>query len=125
MANRISLKLTDKNDWLTKSIEEEKIKQNRPSINNMIETILVSFFKKENISTIKKNTQSPSAPKFCFQCGAELSETKSTHYQCKNCEELFSLSLDEEGNLNLKQINSPWSSLPIPKNILSLYLPKK
>lgn len=52
MANRISLKLTDKNDWLTDAIEKERIKQNRPSTNNMIETILVSYFVKEET---KKN----------------------------------------------------------------------
>jgi len=46
MANRISLKLTDKNDWLIDAIELERIKQNRPSTNNMVETILVSYFKK-------------------------------------------------------------------------------
>ena len=57
MANRISLKLTDKNDWLIDAIETERIKQNRPSTNNMVETILVSYFKKgeekknKNVST--------------------------------------------------------------------------
>lgn len=45
MAKRISLKLTDKNDWLLDAIEKEKKVQNRPSLNNMIETILVSYFK--------------------------------------------------------------------------------
>ena len=44
---RISIKLTDKNDWLLEAIEKEKKNQNRPSINNMIETILVSYFKKD------------------------------------------------------------------------------
>ena len=47
MAKRISLKLTDKNDWLLEAIEKEKKTQNRPSLNNMIETILISYFKKE------------------------------------------------------------------------------
>lgn len=47
MAKRISLKLTDKNDWLLEAIEKEKKIQNRPSLNNMIETILISYFKKE------------------------------------------------------------------------------
>ena len=57
MANRISLKLTDKNDWLIDAIESERIKQNRPSTNNMVETILVSYFKRgeekknKNVST--------------------------------------------------------------------------
>lgn len=45
MAKRISLKLTDKNDWLIEAIEKEKKEQNRPSVNNTIETILVSYFK--------------------------------------------------------------------------------
>jgi hypothetical protein len=46
MAKRISLKLSNENDWLLDSIEDERKKQNRPSQNNMIETILVGFFKK-------------------------------------------------------------------------------
>jgi hypothetical protein len=46
MANRISLKLTDKNDWLVEAIERARIEQNRPSVNNMVETILVSYFLK-------------------------------------------------------------------------------
>lgn len=46
MCKRLSLKLTDKNDWLIDAIETERIKQNRPSTNNMVETILVSYFKK-------------------------------------------------------------------------------
>jgi hypothetical protein len=45
MSKRISLKLTDKNDWLVDKLNEEKEKQNRPSFNNMVETILVSYFK--------------------------------------------------------------------------------
>lgn len=44
MAQRISLKLSNENDWLIDAIEQERKKQNRPSQNNMIETILVSFF---------------------------------------------------------------------------------
>lgn len=44
MAQRISLKLSDKNDWLVEEIEKEQMKQNRPSFNNMVETILVSYF---------------------------------------------------------------------------------
>ena len=57
MANRISLKLTDKNDWLIEALEKARIEQNRPSTNNMVETILVSYFKKgeekknKNVST--------------------------------------------------------------------------
>lgn len=44
MAHRISIKLSNENDWLIDAIEQERKKQNRPSQNNMIETILVSFF---------------------------------------------------------------------------------
>ena len=57
MAKRISIKLTDKNDWLLDALEKERVSQNRPSTNNMVETILVSYFKKEegkknkNVST--------------------------------------------------------------------------
>jgi hypothetical protein len=45
MSKRISLKLTDKNDWLVEAINKEQIRTNRPSFNNMVETILVSYFK--------------------------------------------------------------------------------
>jgi hypothetical protein len=45
MSKRISLKLTDKNDWLVESINKEQTETNRPSFNNMVETILVSYFK--------------------------------------------------------------------------------
>ena len=45
MAKRISLKLTDKNDWLVEAINKEIEETNRPSFNNMVETILVSYFK--------------------------------------------------------------------------------
>ena len=45
MSKRISLKLTDKNDWLVDKLNEEKEKRNRPSFNNMVETILVSILK--------------------------------------------------------------------------------
>ena len=34
MSKQISLKLTDKNDWLVDKLNEEKQKQNRPSFNN-------------------------------------------------------------------------------------------
>ena len=57
MSKRISIKLTDKNDWLLDALEKERVSQNRPSTNNMVETILVSYFKKEvekknkNVST--------------------------------------------------------------------------
>ena len=47
MAKRLSLKFTDKNDWLVGAIEKEMIKQNRPSVNNTVETILVKYFKEE------------------------------------------------------------------------------
>jgi hypothetical protein len=43
---RISLKLSHENDWLVDSLETERVIQNRPSVNNMVETILVSYFKK-------------------------------------------------------------------------------
>lgn len=45
MSKRISLKLTDKNDWLVESIEKEQEETNRPSFNNTVESILVSYFK--------------------------------------------------------------------------------
>lgn len=45
MSKRISLKLTDKNDWLVKAIEQEQEQTNRPSFNNTVESILVSYFK--------------------------------------------------------------------------------
>ncbi len=61
MAQRISLKLSNENDWLIESIEQERKKQNRPSQNNMIETILVSFFEErgqKNNKTAKRNVKS-------------------------------------------------------------------
>lgn len=45
MSKRISLKLTDKNDWLVEAIEKEREENNRPSVNNTVENILVSYFK--------------------------------------------------------------------------------
>jgi len=61
MAERISLKLSNENDWLIESIEQERKKQNRPSQNNMIETILVSYFEErgqKNNKTSKRNAKS-------------------------------------------------------------------
>lgn len=61
MAQRISLKLSNENDWLIESIEQERKKQNRPSQNNMIETILVSYFEErgqKNNKTAKRNVKS-------------------------------------------------------------------
>ena len=61
MAQRISLKLSNENDWLIDAIEQERKKQNRPSQNNMIETILVSFFGErgqKNNKTAKRNVKS-------------------------------------------------------------------
>ncbi len=61
MAQRISLKLSKENDWLIDAIEQERKKQNRPSQNNMIETILVSFFGErwqKNNKTAKRNVKS-------------------------------------------------------------------
>jgi hypothetical protein len=57
MSKRISLKLTDKNDWLVDKLNEEKEKQNRPSFNNMVETILVEYFEKrgQKIKTATEN----------------------------------------------------------------------
>jgi hypothetical protein len=46
MANRISLKFTNDNDWLVNAIEKERKAQNRPSVNNMVECILVDALKK-------------------------------------------------------------------------------
>lgn len=53
---RISIKLSNENDWLEDAIEQERIKQNRPSQNNMIETILVSFFKERGQKIKKKKS---------------------------------------------------------------------
>ena len=47
MAKRLSLKLSNENDWLIDAIEKERINQSRPSMNNMVEFILVSYFKKQ------------------------------------------------------------------------------
>lgn len=61
MAQRISLKLSNENDWLIEAIEQERKKQNRPSQNNMIETILVSFFGErwqKNNKTANRNVKS-------------------------------------------------------------------
>ena len=61
MAQRISLKLSNENDWLIEAIEQERKKQNRPSQNNMIETILVSFFGErgqKNNKNAKRNVKS-------------------------------------------------------------------
>jgi hypothetical protein len=60
MAKRISLKLTDKNDWLVEAINKEQIRTNRPSFNNMVETILVSYFKakEENNKNVTANANS-------------------------------------------------------------------
>lgn len=63
MAQRISLKLSNENDWLIDAIEQERKKQNRPSQNNMIETILVSFFGErwqKNKKTANRNVKSKS-----------------------------------------------------------------
>lgn len=57
MSKRISLKLTDKNDWLVDKLNKEKEKQNRPSFNNMVETILVEYFEErgQKIKTANEN----------------------------------------------------------------------
>ena len=60
MSKRISLKLTDKNDWLVEAINKEQEKTNRPSFNNMVETILCSYFKAkgEKNKNVSTNAQS-------------------------------------------------------------------
>jgi len=59
MSKRISLKLTDKNDWLVEAINKELEETNRPSFNNMVETILVSYFKgKEKNKNVITNANS-------------------------------------------------------------------
>jgi len=61
MSKRISLKLTDKNDWLVEAINKELEETNRPSFNNMVETIIVSYFKakeeKNKNVTINANSE--------------------------------------------------------------------
>ena len=60
MSKRISLKLTDKNDWLVEAINKEQIETNRPSFNNTVESILVSYFKEkeENNKNVTTNANS-------------------------------------------------------------------
>lgn len=57
MSKRISLKLTEKNDWLVDKLNEEKERQNRPSFNNMVETILVEYLEErgQKIKTANEN----------------------------------------------------------------------
>jgi len=55
MAKRISIKLSNENDWLIEAIEKERVAQIRPSTNNMIETALVNFFIKHKPKN--KNTK--------------------------------------------------------------------
>lgn len=59
MSKRISLKLTDKNDWLIEAIENARISQNRPSTNNMVETILVSYFNNQSKNSTNEKVQCP------------------------------------------------------------------
>jgi hypothetical protein len=52
--------IEDKNDWLVEAIEKEQEDTNRPSFNNTVESILVSYFKakeKKNKNVIS-NTNS-------------------------------------------------------------------
>ena len=60
MSKRISLKLTGKNDWLVDAIEKEQEETNRPSFNNTVESILVSYFKEkeEKNKTVTANANS-------------------------------------------------------------------
>lgn len=51
---RISLKLSNENDWIIEALEKERKKQNRPSKNNMVETILVDYFGKRSKTKAKK-----------------------------------------------------------------------
>lgn len=51
---RISLKLTKGNEWIVSALEKEMKAQCRPSINNMIESILVSYFKGQKIKNKTK-----------------------------------------------------------------------
>lgn len=43
---RLSIKLSDENDWVVKAIDKKRKQENRPSRNNVMETILVSELKK-------------------------------------------------------------------------------
>lgn len=60
MSKRISLKLTDNNDWLVEAINKEREETNRPSFNNTVESILVSYFKgkEEKNKNVTTNTNS-------------------------------------------------------------------
>jgi hypothetical protein len=53
MSKRISLKFTDKNDWLIEAIQAEMDISNRPSLNNVVENILVSYFKSSEYMRLK------------------------------------------------------------------------
>lgn len=57
MNKRITLKLTDKNDWLVDKLNGEKERQNKPSFNSMVETILVEYFEErgQKIKTSSNN----------------------------------------------------------------------
>jgi len=69
MSKRISLKLTDKNDWLVDKLNEEKERQNRPSFNNMVETILVEYFEErgQQIKTANENADTRTEPALPIQ----------------------------------------------------------
>ena len=45
MSKRISLKLTDKNDWLVDKLNEEKEKQNTPNTKTLTIDRKISFIK--------------------------------------------------------------------------------
>lgn len=68
MSKRISIKLTDKNDWLLDALEKERVSQNRPSTNNMVETILVSYFKKREEKKNKNVSTKPDLKDECSNC---------------------------------------------------------
>ena len=64
MSKRISLKLTDKNNWLAEAIEKEQEETNRPSFNNTVESILVSYFKAKEEKN-KNVTTKANSEQFC------------------------------------------------------------
>jgi hypothetical protein len=45
---KLTIKISDKNEWLIESLNEEMEFTNRPTIDNMIETILIEYFKSSN-----------------------------------------------------------------------------
>ena len=60
MYKRNSLKITDENDWMDEAINKEQEQTNRPSFNNTVESILVSYFKakEEKNKNVNSNANS-------------------------------------------------------------------